>query len=130
MLKIIKLHTGLVKFLRQQLPQQKSIRKVIIFLYKLTKNAYIPQLLRLYKDLFVNLDPEYRTKVKANEKYTRIKKDLENARKLLNYVNKKMVEKKYTRTQQRQFWVSFYKDGRVRTEIFKWLMEEINKIGE
>jgi len=130
MLKIIKLHTGLVKFLRQQLPQQKSIRKVIIFLYKLTKNAYIPQLLRLYKDLFVNLDPEYRTKVKANEKYTRIKKDLENARKLLDYVNKKMVEKKYTRTQQRQFWVSFYKDVRVRTEIFKWLMEEIDRIGE
>jgi hypothetical protein len=129
MIKVIKFHVGLIKFLKQQLPKQKSLRKGIVFLYGLIKNAYLPQLLRLYKDLFLMFDPIFIAKRKREEKYTQARKDLHNAWKLVQY----MINREDTRTKRKQVRRDFEKHGMISKELEQEILKElygIKKVGE
>lgn len=123
----IKLHSGLIKYLIRELPKRKKIKDIIIFLKQIGR-AYLTELLRQYKTLFLVLDPEYQKQKKQYENYNKIKKELNQALKMLQYVDKRMIERKVPRQIRRQFWNDFRKYGSVRQETFDDLLKEINQI--
>ena len=118
---LVKLNIGLIKFLRVELKRKRTPKQVVEFLFNLSK-GYLKESLNLYKELFVILDPKVRAEKKKYDAYMRIKKDLENAVKLLDYIEKKKLSGK-SKLEQRQFYHDFMKFGKVRTELYKELMQ-------
>jgi len=52
---IIRLHVGLYRFIKQELPKKKKLPEIIKFVLNITK-AYIKELIRLYKNVFLILE--------------------------------------------------------------------------
>jgi len=124
---LIKLHVGLTRYLLNELPKRKNLRDVINFLKPLL-GVYFKELLKLYKSLFLVFDKEYQKQKKQFDKMQRIKVDLNRALKILQYIDKKMVDKGNNRQEIRQFWLDFTKNGQVRQDIFDELLKDINQI--
>jgi hypothetical protein len=124
---IIKLHIGLYRFIKQELPKKKKLAEIIKFTLNITK-AYIKELIRLYKDVFLILDVDYQKKQKELKKYNQIKVDLERCLKMLRYLDSKMDKAGINRQTRRRFWRDFYKDGQLRKDVFNDLVKDINKI--
>jgi len=124
---LIKLHAGLTRYLINELPKKKNLREVINFLKPLL-GVYLKELLKLYKSLFLVFDKEYQKQKKQFDKMQRIKVDLNRALKILQYIDKKMVDKGNNRQEIRQFWLDFTKNGQVRQDIFDELLKDINQI--
>jgi len=124
MKQLIKLHIGLFKYLRTELPKKKTLKEVINFLKSLL-GVYLKELLKLYKSLFLFLDKDYQEKKKQYNKMQQIKIDLNRALKMLRYIDTKMAKSGINRQRRRQFWRDFYKDGQVRKNVFDDLIKEI-----
>lgn len=127
MMKFLKMNLSLVKFLMVELPKKKSIKEVVIFLKKIAVQ-YFKVLLQEYKNLFLFMDEDYQTQKKAFDKNQEIKKALQTALRMLQYIDKKMVEAGKSRQERKLFWRDFYKTGSVRTETFNDLTKEIDRI--
>ena len=127
MLNIIKLHWGLIKFLRVELKKKRTLKEFILFLKEITK-AYFTQLLNLFKSLFLIFNAEYRKQKKQHDKYNKLKKQLNQALKLLKYIDKKMEKQGISRHKRRQFWRDFQTRGELRKEMFEELMKDIERI--
>jgi hypothetical protein len=123
-MRLIKLHLGLLRFIRREILKQNTPSKLVKFLKEICK-AYLQQLLNLYKEVFLLIDVDYQAQKKQYEKYNQIKKDLNNALKLLQYIDTRMEKAGINRQRRRQFWRDFYRDGQVRTELFNDLLKEI-----
>jgi len=124
MKQLIKLHIGLFKYLRTELPKKKTLKEVINFLKSLL-GVYLKELLKLYKSLFLFLDKDYQEKKKQYNKMQQIKIDLNRALKMLRYIDTKMAKSGINRQRRRQFWRDFYKDGQVRKDVFDDLIKEV-----
>jgi hypothetical protein len=124
MKQLIRLHLGLIKYLRIELKKKRTLRELILFLKQII-GVYLRELLKLYKNLFLIFDKDYQTKKKQFNKMQQIKTDLNRALKMLQYVDKKMAEMGKSRTERRQFWRDFYKSAQVRTDVFNELEKEI-----
>jgi hypothetical protein len=127
MKQLIKLHLGLFRYLRVELPKQKTLKKIIEFLKQLI-GVYLRELLKLYKNLFLILDPIYQKQKKEYDKYQKIKIDLNRALKILQYVDDKLEKNGVNRQRRRQFWRDFYSSGQCRKDVFEDLLKEINQI--
>jgi hypothetical protein len=125
--RLVKLHAGLTRYLINELPKKKNLREAINFLKPLL-GVYLKELLKLYKGLFLIFDKEYQKQKKQFDKMQRIKVDLNRALKILQYIDKKMVDKGNNRQEIRQFWLDFTKNGQVRQDIFDELLKDINQI--
>ena len=126
-MRLIKLHLGLIKYLRIELKKKKTSSQLVHFFKDVIK-AYLKELLRLYKNLFLIFDENYKTQKKEYEKHQKIKVDLQRCLKMLQYVDDKMAKSGINRQRRRQFWRDFYKDGQLRKEVFDDLLKEINQI--
>ena len=122
---LIKLHLGLTKYLRVELKKKRNLIQLILFFKQLLK-IYFKELLKIYKNLF---DLDYKKQQKEYNKYTQLKKDLQRALKLLNYLDIQMQKAGLNRQRRRRFWQEFYKYGQVRKEVFDNLLKEINQLG-
>ena len=124
---LIRLHLGLVRYLLKEIPKQKNPRELIKFSI-LIVGIYVKELLKLYKILFLIFDVEYQKQKKQFDKMQKVKVDLNRALKILQYIDKKMVNQGKNRQEIRQFWRDFYTTGQIRTDTFNQLFEEINEI--
>ena len=127
MIQLIKLHIGLAKYLIQELPKRKTLKEKLELLKPIPK-AYLGELVRLYKNVFLIFDKEYQKKKKEYKKYQQIKIDLKRCLKMLQYLDDKMEKTGVNRQRRRQFWRDFYKDGAIRKDVFEDLLKEINLI--
>jgi siroheme synthase (precorrin-2 oxidase/ferrochelatase) len=123
-MRFFKLHLGLIKYLVIELKKKRTLKELIYFFKNLIK-SYLKELLNLYKSLFLIFDKDYREQKKQYNKYNQIKKDLQNAIKLLNYIDNKMEKQEINRQRRRQFWRDFYSNGQIRKDIFDDLLKEI-----
>ena len=123
-MRIVKLHTGLFNYLRTELKKSRKPNELVRFLQALGK-SYCQELLKLYKELFKLLDPEFIKQKTQYDNYNKLKVDLQRALKMLQYLDKKMQQQGITRQTRRHFWQNFYRDEQVRTETFNDLLKEI-----
>lgn len=126
-MQLIKLHIGLFRFLKKELPKKKTLKEKILFLKPITK-SYLKELLRLYKNVFLICDSEYQKQKKQYKNLQKIKIDLQRCIKILKYVDEKMEKAGLNRQRRRQFWRDFYRDGAMRKEVFDDLLKEIEGI--
>ena len=123
-MRIVKLHIGLFNYLRTELKKKRKPNELVRFLQAVGK-SYFQELIKLYKELFKLLDPEFQKQRAEFEKYNRIKKDLQRSLKLLEYFEGQLKKSGLNRTEIRQFWNDFRKNGQVRTDVFNKLLKEI-----
>jgi hypothetical protein len=124
MIRFAKLHISLFKYIRTELKKKRSLKQLVIF-FEGTLRAYIRAIKQELNLLFQNLEPEYRKQKEEFKKHKQIKVDLQRALKMLQYLDKKMINAGYNRKQRKQFWRDFYKMQSVRNEVFKELEKEI-----
>jgi hypothetical protein len=121
---LIKMHLGLIKFINREFPKLKTFTQKKNFTLSLGK-AYLKELLRVYKQAFLNLDPLYRVQKKKYNEQMKLKKNLQLALKLLKYIDKQMMTMGKNRQQRRAFWREFFRNGDIRIDVFNQLEKEI-----
>lgn len=126
-MQIIKLHLGLIRYLSRELPKKRTPKQFLQFLKQII-GMYLKELLKLYKNIFLIFDKEYQEKKKQYNKMQQIKKDLNRALKILQYIDEKMIKQGKNRQEIRQFWLDFTKSGQVREDIFQELLKDINQL--
>ena len=124
MLRIVQLHIGLFNFLRTELKKKRKLKELIAFFREIGKN-YFREVLKIYKESFLILDPQYQKQRKEYDNYNKLRADLQRALKLLQYVDNRMGKMGRSRQERRSFWREFFKDGQIRTEVFNDLLREI-----
>jgi hypothetical protein len=122
--RLITIQRNVLKLIFSESKKKKTINLHIRFLLHLGVQ-YCRVMVREYKNLFLILDPVYRKRLKEQDKYNRIRKDLQRAIKLLKYIDMKMHKQGISRQRRRQFWRDFYSSEQIRMEIFEDLMKEI-----
>ncbi len=125
--RLLKMNLNLVRFLLKETTKQQTLRGVVIFFKKIAIQ-YFRVHLQEYKNLFLIFDADYQKAKKDYEKNQEVKKALQTALRMLQYVDKKMVQAGKSRQQRRMFWRDFYKQGEVRNQMFEDLGKEINQI--
>jgi len=123
-MRIVKLHIGLFNYLRTELKKKRKPNELVRFLQAVGK-SYFQELIKLYKELFKLLDPDFQKQKKEYEQYNKLRTDLQRALKLLQYIDKNMGKMGRSRQERRAFWREFFKDGQIRTEVFQDLQREI-----
>lgn len=121
---IVKLHTSLFKYLRQEVLKKKTIKDTIAF-YKLVAIKYSQALLLEYKRLFLVFNKEYMAQKRQYDKQMKLKSDFSRALYLLQYIDKKFDKEGKSRQEVRQFWLDFTKSGDIRRDIFEQLTKEL-----
>ena len=124
-MRLIKLHIGLFRYIKIELKKKRTPKQFVKFVKELIV-AYIKELIKLYKDLFLILDADYQKQKKSYEKSQQIKVDLQRCLKMLQYVDEKMKQSKIPGYKRRQFWRDFYRDGQLRKDVFDDLLKEID----
>lgn len=124
-MRLIKLHIGLFRYIKIELKKKRTLKQFIKFVKELIV-AYIKELIKLYKDLFLILDADYQKQNQAYKKSQQIKVDLQRCLKMLQYVDEKMKQSKIPGYKRRQFWRDFYRDGQLRKDVFEDLLKEID----
>jgi len=122
--RLIKAHIGLIKYIIQEFKKKKNLKGYVYFFGNLIK-LYINFWIEYFKHLVNLFNSEYRKQLKQYKKYNSIKKDLQQALKILKYIDDKMQKAGLSRQKRRQFWNDFYKNGQVRKEMFDELMKEM-----
>jgi len=121
---LIQMHIGLFQYLSKEIPKKKTLKELIGFLKNIGKQ-YLKVNLQMYKNLFLMFDKDFKQQKKKYEKEQQMKKDLQRALKMLQYIDKKLAKDGWNRQRRRQFWRDFFKDGQIRTEVFNALENEI-----
>ena len=125
---LVKLNVALFNFLKAEVKVKRTLKARIKVLYNLSWD-YLNNLIELYKQFFKEIDPKEIENKKKIAAYMRIQKDLENACKLLDYIERKKLDGK-SRIEKRQFYHDFLRNGTIRAELYKELMQEIKQIGK
>ena len=119
-MRLIKLHTGLINYLRTELKNKRSFKKWILFFKELSK-VYFRELIKLYKELFIQLDPQYQKQKAEFKKYQQYKKDIQNAYKIIQW----MIKQGENRTERKHIRRDFEKHGRLNKETEKAILKDI-----
>ena len=120
----IKLHWGLIRFLNKELRKKRTSRETVFFLKDILK-VYFTQLIKLYNNMFLVFDTDYQKQKKKQKQYNELKKQLNQALKLLKYIDKKMLKQGLSRQKRRQFWRDFSDRGELRKKTFDELSKEL-----
>ena len=123
--RLIKLHVTLFKYLIAGLKKAKTPKDKLKFVIT-TGKAYFIAIKHEGKQFILLFNVDYRKKKVEFEKQQAVQKDLANAVKLLNYLDKKLDKKGYNRQQKKQFWQDFRKNQTIRNDVFKELTNEIS----
>jgi len=124
MLRIVKLHIGLFRYIKQELPKQKNIKDILKF-FKNILVAYVKEILRLIVGIGLLLTPEYRKQKKDLKKFEQAKKDVINAVKLLRYAKEKMKKAGISRQRIRRFFMDCGRDDDALKILTDDLMTEV-----
>ena len=119
-MRIFKLHLGLARYVKSELPKQKGFRKVVKFFLNLSKAYYIA-MLNEYRYFLKQFDPSYHKQKETIKKYRQYKKDLTNAYKLLQF----MIKQGEDRTERKQVREDFIKYGKISEKTEKIIMQQI-----
>lgn len=123
MLKIIKLHLGLIKYLSIEIKKKRSLKEWVKFIFDLIK-SYFRELYRLAKMSLNIFDANYRKQVKQYKQQQQIQEKLKVALKMLRYIDQKMIKNGKSRQERRAFWRDFYSNSQIRKEVFDDLTKE------
>ena len=124
---LIRLHTGLIKYIITELKKKKIPKELVKFAGEVIK-VYFKALGQEFKTLFLIFDKQYQKQKKEYKKLQKIKVDLQRCMKILRYVDEKLEKKGVNRQRRRQFWRDFYSNGEMRKQVFDELMNEIERI--
>jgi len=119
-MRIFKLHLGLARYVKSELPKQKGFRKVVKFFLNISK-AYCIALLNEYKFFLKHFDPDYKKTQAQIKKYNQYKKDLANAYKILQY----MIKQGVTRDEKKQIKYDFINYGKMNEKVEKAILKDI-----
>lgn len=119
-MRIFKLHLGLARYVKSELPKQKGFRKVVKFFLNLSKAYYIA-MLNEYRYFLKQFDPSYHKQKETIKKYRQYKKDLANAYKILQYMLKQGV----TRDEKKQIKYDFINYGKMNEKVEKAILKDI-----
>lgn len=95
-MKIIKLHIGLYKYLKIEIKKLKTIKESILFFNNIFQQYFL-ELIKIYKSMFLILDRDYRKQQKEIRNYKKLKKQLLQCIKILNYLDNNMTKSGMTR---------------------------------
>lgn len=121
----ILLHISLIKFLNKELRKKRTVKQLITLLKDIAK-TYLKTLLQQYKNLFLQLDPEYIKQKKQYEKYQQYRKDINNAYKLLMW----MIKQGESRADRKNIKRDFEKYGRISKELEKQILRDVYGVKE
>lgn len=119
-MKIVRLHVGLIKYLIKELPKRKKLNDLIKFI-RLVFKSYFKELLKIYKELFIQLNPQYQKQKRDFKKYQQYKKDISNAYKIIQW----MIKQGENRTERKHIRKDFEKHGRLSKETEKTILRDI-----
>lgn len=120
MIRLIRLHRGLLRYIKFELPKQKGFRKVVRFFLNLSKAYYIA-MLNEYRYFLKQFDPSYHKQKSQIKKYNQYKRDLTNAYKLLQF----MIKQGNDRTERKQLREDFIKYGKLSKQLQETILKEI-----
>jgi len=105
MIKLIKLHVGLYRYLKIELNKKRTFRELVLFLL-ITIKAYFKELIRLYNTLFLIFDKEYRFQKKQYKKYQSAQKEIKGLIKLLRYSKTKLRKAGVSKQRIKRFFIT------------------------
>jgi len=125
MIKLFKLHVSLFKYLQAELKKKRTTKELVYFLRDLVK-AYFREIIKLYKELFLSFDPEYKKKKKEYNAYMKTKQDVQRILRLFDYINTELLVKMgKTKEEKKQIRRDLYEYGRLDKDVFERLMKEL-----
>ena len=101
---LIKLHIGLLKYLRQEILKKRTLKELILFL-KQVGTIYFKELLKIYKTAFLIFDADYQKQKKEYDKYQKAKKEIVGLIKLLRYSKDKLRKAGLSRQRIKRFFM-------------------------
>lgn len=118
------------KFLWEQVIGKHSIKEKLIN----CKNIIISSA-KIYKQGLIDftdycLDKKYRIKAKQKKAYLKIQQDLSRALKILKSLDTILHYAGWNRQQVRNFWLEFYKSGKVRADVFTLIEKQYSEGGQ
>jgi hypothetical protein len=126
-MRIIKLHIGLYRYLKEELKKKRNIKELIKF-FKLLFLSYIKELFRLYKSMFLIFDANYRQQKNKFIKLQQAKKEIAGLIKLLRYSKSKLKKQGLSRQRIKRFFIDL---GSSDDDALQKLCDElIKEIGE
>jgi hypothetical protein len=120
MLRIIRLHVGLFKYLRTELKKKKNLVTLIKF-FRAIIIAYFKELIKLYKESFNIFDPMYREQKQKYNKYNQYRKDINNAWKIIQYI----LHTGKNRTEMKQIRRDFERYGKISKELEEAILRDV-----
>lgn len=124
MIRIVKLHLGLIKFIYIELKKKRTIQELIKFFRNLI-GSYLKELLKLYKQLF---DMDYRKQQAEYKKYQQAKKEIVGLIKLLRYSKDKLKKAGLSRQRIKRFFIDLgSRDDEALQKLCDELMKEIGE---
>ena len=120
MTKLIKLHMGLIQYLKVELKKKRTSKALVMFFKDLSKR-YANAMLNEYKTLFLIGDADYQKQKKEYEKYQQYRKDISNAWKIIQY----MIKQGENRNERKQIRRDFEKHGRISKELEVNILKDI-----
>jgi hypothetical protein len=119
-MRLLKLHCGLFRYIKNEIPKQKGFRQVVKFFLNISKAYYIA-MLNEYRYFLKQFDPDYHKQKAQIKKYRQYKKDLTNAYKLLQF----MIKQGQDRTERKQIKADFINFGKISEKTQAIIMKEI-----
>lgn len=126
MIRLIKLHIMLIKYIVKNITMKKPIKEHLIF-FKDLIIQYAKVMLQEFKDVLRLFDKDFRKQKSQYKKTENLKKDLQRALKILRVIDKNMIKLGKKRHERKQFWRDFFKSAQVRVDVFNDLEKDINK---
>lgn len=125
MIRLIKLHLGLILYLRAELKKKRTIKDLLRFFRDLGKR-YVSVMLQEYKNVFLILDPLYRQQKAQFEQQQKAQKTVKQIFKLFQYINEDLLIKmKKDKKQRQQIRRDFYEYGKLPKDVFEQIVKEI-----
>jgi len=124
-MRLIKVHIGLIKYLKEALIKEKTIKGRIKIFKNVIKSYPIViknEIVVIWKSLF---DKQFKEEKKKYNNIQKLKKEFQKALKMLHYFDESMKKKGFPSWRRKQFWRDFYKSESVRTEVFEELAKEL-----
>jgi hypothetical protein len=122
---LIKLHLGLIKYLKIELRKKRTLKELILFFANIIK-LYLKELIRLYKTLFLVFDKDYQKQQQEYKKYQQAKKEIVGLIKLLRYSKEKLRKAGISRQRIKRFFIDLgSRDDNALQILCDELMKEI-----
>lgn len=121
---LIKLHWGLIKYIKSELTKKRKLVEWVRFFQKLSI-LYFKNLLNIYRYYLNFLDKDFREQRKKYYQLQRVKKELTGMVKLLRYSKEKLRKAGVSRKRIRKFFRDLGNDEETLNALCDELLREI-----